>query len=38
MALTHFRGRNGLLSAFVPDESSERRRHLPVERPAYSSA
>ena len=38
MALTRFRGRNGLLLAFLPDESSERRRHLPVGRPVYSSA
>jgi hypothetical protein len=38
MALSRFRGRNRLLLVFASDESSERRRHLPVKGPVYSPA
>ncbi len=36
--MTPFHGKTGPILVFVPDEGSERRRHLPVERPVYSPA
>ena len=38
MRLSHFQGKTGPILVFVPDEGSERRRHLSVERPVYSPA
>lgn len=38
MALSHFHGKTGPILVFILDEGSERRRHLPVERPVYSPA
>ena len=38
MRLSHFQGKTGPILVFDPDEGSEPRRHLPVERPVYSSA